>query len=1117
MTFDEMLKFRHDSIIGSMRIALKYAEQYRGTMYAVMLDEKNGHPFVVDMSLAGRLKSDGIMLETFQLGKYEKPSEWSDAELETTLKSAAYEVKRDIGEYADFPEFNIRLHPRVESYAQLADVMSPTRYQKINSEEYSDITLSTLADFKAEYSAIIADSKFSPQTINKLCKAYLEDKISDDDLIMATKYSDNNSANERYVDDFLKSIDNGLYHETAAKVFAAVGYGDQTFNEAVSLVKSGAFYPTDYADLSVSEDVARALHELRYPLRACEGFDLCYDIDDGLRLQAALDRNSAIFVTDKSLALAVNELIDKPDWYEFCNVISNSGEAKSDFTAEKLMDRHLAFLDTELSKKVNAEYKQFLANINTHPTDIIFKSAYEMTWKDSINEFITSEVLNLSEKQLYALMSSKNILDEIYEQWCQNGALDSYSDTEYSLQETADRILISREHDNRPLEFITAQDYQNVKVVDNPRQTERKAGMNEPLITVSRQSGTNDSFDVTSVGFDTEKKYTVAEFNQALKKADEKWLETWDGISYPNDIVIVTIENLHNDPCTYRFNFSDAEFHSIQEIVSLSTTPMHASLTTEKAIEKLNTAEAIASELDKTFAYEIGHSAPFTVVHLAIGTDEQKKAVSEALKNIINNHFGEKNAMSQPYKNLLDQIKPATEYIHASQGHLSTLKYALRNAETDKELCLSMLDSIKRSEKNLTDVITIKGYECLPKDAWEEQGVTYNIGQSVDDMSFYYARATDGKITRDYEYGYEPNRVKVMSDHANKLAEEAIDRHEAEYGADGKRVFSNNQNNTVENVPKQRDISHSTINAALSATGGKDKTMATKMECTGMVMLSEGKAKALAQVTINDEFVIKGIKVYEGEKGLSVLMPSHKIGSKYQNVAFPVTAEARAQLNGTVLETYGKLVEKGLEKLPLEKKDPPEKSTSKIKVQLSLFQSDNEAQKNIKAVGQIKIDDCIVISEVAIKHGTNQEGVEKDFISMPSYKSQSEDGEYVYKEYAFPTTKECYEKVNKAVFDKFETLKKTEYKGVKLSELGEKGELSSKCDMNNIFAGKLMNELDKKGIPYSAAVAKKTSLTIKKSDIAAFDQVQNALKSALTAKKDTQNQQQPKPKKAVKH
>ena len=269
-------------------------------------------------------------------------------------------------------------------------------------------------------------------------------------------------------------------------------------------------------------------------------------------------------------------------------------------------------------------------------------------------------------------------------------------------------------------------------------------------------------------------------------------------------------------------------------------------------------------------------------------------------------------------------------------------------------------------------------------------------------------------------------------------------------------------------------------------------------------------------MTINDEFALKGIKVYEGENGLFAAMPSRKIGGEYQDVAFPITAEARAQLNSAVLETYGKLVESGLEKLPIEKNAPPERSTSKISVSLHMLNDEKT-----KAVGQIVIDDSIVVSGVKVRHGTNAQGEEKDFVSMPSYQTQT--GEY--KEYALPVTKDCYEKVNKAVLGAYETLQRTEHKGVNLSELGAKGEVSSKYGMNNAFAAKMMAELDKQNIPYSAKVAPNaTTLSVKNTDRAAVDKVQKALTETLAAeKKAEQNQQQPeqrtqsKPKKAVKH
>ncbi len=49
----------------------------------------------------------------------------------------------------------------------------------------------------------------------------------------------------------------------------------------------------------------------------------------------------------------------------------------------------------------------------------------------------------LTSQQYSALMSSKNTLDDIFEQWCSNGELSGREDIEIALQETADRIQIS--------------------------------------------------------------------------------------------------------------------------------------------------------------------------------------------------------------------------------------------------------------------------------------------------------------------------------------------------------------------------------------------------------------------------------------------------------------------------------------------------------------------------------------------------------------------------------------------------------------------------------------------------------------------------------------------------
>ncbi len=208
---------------------------------------------------------------------------------------------------------------------------------------------------------------------------------------------------------------------------------------------------------------------------------------------------------------------------------------------------------------------------------------------------------------------------------------------------------------------------------------------------------------------------------------------------------------------------------------------------------------------DNTYAYKIGGSAPFTIVYLDIGTQERKTAVTNALNNIINNVYGERtrygeiNPSSHPYRNLLEQVQNGEDFLHASQGHLECLKYALRNDDMSKELCTEMLESIRSAEKNPSPEIVIKGFSCRLVDEWEESGSSYSIGQ---DGAFYRATVSDGTT---FEYDFKPDREKVMSNYADKMAEEYMEHYEAEHGADGYGMFPDTEAR-AENIQKMRDI-----------------------------------------------------------------------------------------------------------------------------------------------------------------------------------------------------------------------------------------------------------------------------------------------------------------------
>lgn len=67
----------------------------------------------------------------------------------------------------------------------------------------------------------------------------------------------------------------------------------------------------------------------------------------------------------------------------------------------------------------------------------------------------------------------------------------------------------------------------------------------------------------------------------------------------------------------------------------------------------------------------------------------------------------------------------------------------------------------------------------------------------------------------------------------------------------------------------------------------------------------EGKMKAVASITIENEFVVHDIKVIEGEKGLFIAMPSRKASDgEYKDIAHPIRSETRELLQNMILDKY---------------------------------------------------------------------------------------------------------------------------------------------------------------------------------------------------------------------
>ena len=66
---------------------------------------------------------------------------------------------------------------------------------------------------------------------------------------------------------------------------------------------------------------------------------------------------------------------------------------------------------------------------------------------------------------------------------------------------------------------------------------------------------------------------------------------------------------------------------------------------------------------------------------------------------------------------------------------------------------------------------------------------------------------------------------------------------------------------------------------------------------------NEVKLKAYADITFEGSFVVHGLKIIDGQKGMFVAMPSRKMpDGEYKDIAHPITPDLRAEITKVVIE-----------------------------------------------------------------------------------------------------------------------------------------------------------------------------------------------------------------------
>ena len=80
----------------------------------------------------------------------------------------------------------------------------------------------------------------------------------------------------------------------------------------------------------------------------------------------------------------------------------------------------------------------------------------------------------------------------------------------------------------------------------------------------------------------------------------------------------------------------------------------------------------------------------------------------------------------------------------------------------------------------------------------------------------------------------------------------------------------------------------------------------------------DAKLKAFASITLDDCFVIRGLKIIRGQTGTFVAMPSRKRkDGDYQDIAHPINNSTRKWMEDIVLEKYKEEVSKARQERPV--------------------------------------------------------------------------------------------------------------------------------------------------------------------------------------------------------
>jgi DNA-binding cell septation regulator SpoVG len=203
------------------------------------------------------------------------------------------------------------------------------------------------------------------------------------------------------------------------------------------------------------------------------------------------------------------------------------------------------------------------------------------------------------------------------------------------------------------------------------------------------------------------------------------------------------------------------------------------------------------------------------------------------------------------------------------------------------------------------------------------------------------------------------------------------------------------------------------------------------------ILNPKGTVVGRADVTVDGVVAVKRIDILIGGKdGLYARMPQREAFKEdklqYVDIVFPTNAELRKELNDVIVAEYReqaslpaaargyknkKIEGADAEIVNAEKKGNDKVSIDDVTVEARVTAFDNSEKHNALGLASVTVGD-IAITGVTIVKGDESKGKD-NFISMPQ-ESYTKNNEKVYRDVAFPVSKELYEKISAVVFSQYD-------------------------------------------------------------------------------------------------